>query len=83
MARPATVADSPADLDLLLAASGEPGPYVLVGHSLGGPIVRPLAAAHSDQVAGLVLVDALSEDLGDGLTPDRRYSFDELLGYVR
>jgi len=34
---PATVDDSAEDLDRLLRASGEPGTYVLVGHSLGGP----------------------------------------------
>jgi len=66
---PATVGDSAEDLDRLLRASGEPGPYVLVGHSLGGPIVRLYAAAHPDDVAGIVLDDALSENLADGLTP--------------
>ena len=69
VAEAATVADSAEDLDAMLTASGEPGPYVLVGHSLGGPIVRLYAAAHPDEVAGLVLDDALSEDLADGLTP--------------
>ena len=78
VAQPATVADSAADLDLLLAASGETGPYVLVGHSLGGPIIRLYAAAHPADVAGLVLVDALSEDLGDGLTPEQVVSFEAL-----
>jgi pimeloyl-ACP methyl ester carboxylesterase len=67
--QPATIADSAVDLDLLLAASGEPGPYVLVGHSLGGPIVRLYADSHPASVAGVVFVDALSEDFGDGLTP--------------
>ena len=75
---PATVGDSAADLDRLLTASGEPGPYVLVGHSLGGPIVRLYAAAHPEQVAGLVFVDALSEDLGDGLTPAQLSKFEQL-----
>jgi pimeloyl-ACP methyl ester carboxylesterase len=75
---PATVGDSAADLDRLLAASDEPGPYVLVGHSLGGPIVRLYAAAHPAEVAGLVLEDALSEDLGDGLTPAQVDAFEKL-----
>jgi pimeloyl-ACP methyl ester carboxylesterase len=78
VAQPATVGDSAADLDRLLVASGEPGPYVLVGHSLGGPIVRLYAAAHPAEVAGLVLEDALSEDLGDGLTAAQVASFEAL-----
>lgn len=78
LARPATVADSAADLDRLLTAAGETGPYVLVGHSLGGPIVRLYAAAHPQEVAGLVLDDALSEDLGDGLTPGQVAKFEQL-----
>lgn len=76
--RSATVADSAVDLDRLLTRSGERGPYVLVGHSLGGPIVRLYAGAHPAEVAGLVFEDALSEDLGDGLTPDQVVSFEEL-----
>lgn len=76
--RLATVGDSAADLDLLLTASGEAGPYVLVGHSLGGPIIRLYAAAHPDNVAGLVLNDGLSEDLGVGLTPEQIADFEKL-----
>lgn len=78
VAHPATVGDSAVDLDRVLAASGEPGPYVLVGHSLGGPIARLFAAAHPAEVAGLVFEDALSEDLGDFLTPAQMTSFEEL-----
>lgn len=37
------------------------GPYVLVGHSWGGPIVRSAAAARPDAMAGLVLVDQSDE----------------------
>ena len=50
------------DLHTLLAKSGEPGPYLLVGHSLGGPIIRHYAVHYPGEVAGLVLVDGSHED---------------------
>ena len=45
------------DLHEMLERSRIPTPYVLVGHSLGGAIVLPLASMYPDEVAGLVLVD--------------------------
>ncbi len=59
---PRTTADVVVDLNALLDAAGVPGPYVLVGHSLGGIIVRQYAAAYPEEVAGLVLVDASHEE---------------------
>ena len=47
-----------ADLHTLLSKSGNPGPYVLVGHSSGGVYVRIFAAKYPDEVAGMVLLDA-------------------------
>ena len=41
----------------LLQAAGVRGPYVLVGHSLGGINAQVFAARYPDQVAGLVLLD--------------------------
>ena len=55
-------ADVVADLHALLTTASVPGPYVLVGHSLGGLFVRLYAGAHPTEVAGLVLVDASHED---------------------
>ena len=64
---PRTAGDIATDLHRLLAAARVPGPYVLVGHSLGGPVVRLYASTYPDEVAGLVLVDALPEGLWEGL----------------
>lgn len=50
------------DLHTLLAASGEPGPYLFVGHSLGGPIIRDYFYRYPSQVAGLVLVDGSHDE---------------------
>ncbi len=50
------------ELHALLAASGESGPYLLVGASRGGQYIRLYRDAYPDEVSGLVLVDAEPED---------------------
>ncbi len=47
-----------ADLHTLLESAGERGPYVLVGHSIGGDHAMTYAARYPEQVAGMVLLDA-------------------------
>jgi pimeloyl-ACP methyl ester carboxylesterase len=47
------------ELRMLLANASEGPPYVMVGHSLGGPLVRAFAdVAGPDAVSGVVLVDS-------------------------
>jgi pimeloyl-ACP methyl ester carboxylesterase len=41
----------------LLRRAAVPRPYVLVGHSYGGLVMRLMAARHSEDVAGLVLIE--------------------------
>lgn len=50
------------DLHILLERAGVVGPYVLVGHSSGGPYIRVFAATYPDEVAGMVLLDAQPAD---------------------
>src|SRR5215204_4463501 len=75
-----TVQDSVDDLHALLAAADISGPIVLVGHSLGGLIVRLYTSQYPDDVAGLVLIDGMPPDLpaaGLALLPaaERRETF--------
>jgi pimeloyl-ACP methyl ester carboxylesterase len=60
-----TLGDAAAELRLLLETAGEPAPYIVVGHSLGGAFGRVFAAEQREAVVGLVLVDAFPPDLQD------------------
>jgi len=51
-----------AELHTLLVNANIPGPYVLVGHSMGGMLVRVYAHNYPDEVAGMVLVDSAHEE---------------------
>lgn len=51
-----------ADLHALLSTAREPGPYVVVAHSLGGLLARTFARTYPDDVAGLILLDATSDE---------------------
>jgi pimeloyl-ACP methyl ester carboxylesterase len=50
------------DFEKLVDLSGEPGPYILVGHSMAGLRLREYAGRHPDKIAGLVLVDAATPE---------------------
>jgi pimeloyl-ACP methyl ester carboxylesterase len=54
---PPTVPRVSAHLQELLSVLAAPPPYVLVGHSWGGPLVQHFAGEHPGDVAGLVLID--------------------------
>ncbi|MDQ0465075.1 pimeloyl-ACP methyl ester carboxylesterase [Caulobacter ginsengisoli] len=57
-----------ADLEKLIARSGEEGPFIFVGHSMAGLHVRLYAVTHPAQVAGIVLVDATTAEASDNAT---------------
>ena len=56
------------ELHTLLATASEAGPYVMVGHSLGGALVRVFDELYPGEVAGFVLVDS-SHPEQDGRFP--------------
>jgi pimeloyl-ACP methyl ester carboxylesterase len=64
---PRTAGRMAEELRRLLDRSGVGPPFVLVGHSFGGLIMRIFAARHRDEVAGLVLVDPAHPE--DWVTP--------------
>ncbi|KKO55100.1 alpha/beta fold hydrolase [Paenibacillus sp. DMB20] len=50
------------EIHTALDKEGIGGPYIIVGHSLGGMYARLFAQTYRDEVAGLVLVDARPEN---------------------
>lgn len=60
--RPRTCQDMVDDLKSLLDGVNIQPPYVLVGHSFGGMLVRLFAAQNPGDAAGMVLVDSTHED---------------------
>lgn len=69
VAQPTSPQNAVADLHALLRAADVPGPYVLAGHSYGGILSRLYAATYPDEVSGMVLVDIVSPELRDAMTP--------------
>lgn len=59
--KPRTFAQLNLELRDALSKLGKQGPFVLVGHSYGGPAVRNFATTYPHEVAGMVLVDAAFE----------------------
>jgi pimeloyl-ACP methyl ester carboxylesterase len=58
-----TLGEAVTDLRALLTAAGERGPFVIVGHSLGGSYARVFATEYRDEVVGAVLVDSFEPDI--------------------
>jgi pimeloyl-ACP methyl ester carboxylesterase len=60
--RPFDSDSAAADLHTALVKSGERGPWVMIGHSLGGPYIVAFTARYPAEVAGLVMVDCAHPD---------------------
>lgn len=69
--QPTSAFDAAADLESLLTAIGETGPFLLVGASWGGLVAQAFTREHPDEVAGLVLVDAASMFLHEQFTAEQ------------
>ena len=78
--QPTTLQDGVDDLHALLSASGERGPYVVVGHSMGGAISRLYASEYPEDVSGLVLIDYAPYDARKALTDEQWDLLKNLMG---
>jgi pimeloyl-ACP methyl ester carboxylesterase len=76
--RPQIISEVVDDLHKALMAGSIPGPYVLVGHSLGGLEARVYAQRWPQEVAGMVIVD--TSPAGEGLIDETQPDFDEVIG---
>lgn len=70
------------ELHTLLANSGVDAPYILVGHSFGGIVMRQFAQQYPDEVTGMVLVDSAHEEQTTRL-PFLKESANEFIGQFR
>jgi pimeloyl-ACP methyl ester carboxylesterase len=64
------------ELHQMLEAAGFRPPYVLVGHSFGGLVMRRYALLYPDEVAGVVLVDPMRSEEWPPLNPGRQSQLD-------
>jgi pimeloyl-ACP methyl ester carboxylesterase len=79
---PRTVSAMVEELHTLLANAGVEGPYVMVGHSMGGMLARVYAHNYPDEVIGMALVDSLHEERPVRL-PEIAKANDEMIGQFR
>jgi pimeloyl-ACP methyl ester carboxylesterase len=67
---PRTATEVATELHELLRAAAVPGPYLLVGHSLGGGYARRFGQLFGDEVAGVLYIDSFYEET-DSYLPER------------
>jgi pimeloyl-ACP methyl ester carboxylesterase len=79
---PRTASHEVKELHKLLVDANIQGPYVLVGHSLGGMLARMYAHNYPDEVAGMVLVDSMHEALAIRI-PEAVKAVQEMTGQFR
>jgi pimeloyl-ACP methyl ester carboxylesterase len=73
---PRTPANVAAELHQMLEAAGFRPPYILVGHSFGGLVMRRFALFYPEEVSGVVLVDPMRSEQWPPLNPARQSQLD-------
>jgi len=71
-----TPANIAAELHAMLERAGISPPYVLVGHSFGGLVMRRFALEHPDEVSGLVMIDPMRCEEWPPLNPEKQAQVD-------
>jgi pimeloyl-ACP methyl ester carboxylesterase len=73
---PRTPGNISVELHTMLESAGIQPPYILVGHSFGGLVMRRYAAMYPEDVAGVVLVDPMRCEEWPPLNPDKQPMID-------
>lgn len=68
-----TVEQMVSELDALLSRAALPAPYILVGHSFGGLLIRAYAHLKPERVSGLLLLDPVSLEYWADCQSDERH----------
>jgi pimeloyl-ACP methyl ester carboxylesterase len=63
--KPRSYSQIATELHTALQRAGVAPPYVLVGHSLGGALIRAYQHLHPSEVVGMVFVDPITESIAD------------------
>jgi pimeloyl-ACP methyl ester carboxylesterase len=71
-----TLANITSELHTMLQRAGIKPPYILVGHSFGGLVMRCYAATYPEDVAGVVLIDPMRCEEWPPLNPSRQSMID-------
>lgn len=79
---PSDLAAAVADLAALLRSLSSQSPFVLVGASWGGNIIRALAAEAEFPIRGLVLVDQSDENAPEYFEPEGRKRFESMTKFM-
>jgi pimeloyl-ACP methyl ester carboxylesterase len=58
------------ELHSLLKNAQLPPPYILVGHSMGGPLIRAFAHLYKNEISGMLFIDCGTEFDNNGYTKD-------------
>ena len=82
---PRTPANIAVELHTMLLQAGIKPPFLLVGHSFGGLVMRRYAALYPEDVAGVVLIDPMRLEEWPPLDPSKQATLDRgvrMAGYA-